>query len=264
MTATTPFGQQLRHWRKVRGLSQLELALRAEVSTRHLSFMETGRSRPTDEMVLRLAEALSLPLRERNVLLRVAGFAPHYRETQLSAPELAPFRSIVERMLAKHEPYPAFALDRWWDIVAANRTAQHLFQTIGATSTNAIEAFLGEGPVRHLLDNWSEVAWSTVARLRSEISTGGADDRLRQLLERAEALVKGVPAPTDAALTSAVLFTRLRLGERVLNLTGTVASFSTPRDLTLDELRIELIFPADAEADRFFQELGRESGVVLA
>ena len=257
MTVTSPFGQQLRHWRNVRSLSQLELALRAEVSTRHLSFMETGRSRPTDEMVLRLAEALSLPLRERNALLRVAGFAPHYRETQLSAPELAPFRSIVDRMLAKHEPYPAFALDRWWDIVAANHTAQHLFNALGATSPNAIEVFLGDGPVRQMLDNWSELAWSTVSRLRSEISTGGADERLVQLLQRAEGLVKGVPAPSDASLSSAVLCTRLRLGDRVLNLTGTVASFSTPRDLTLDELRIELIFPADAEAERFFEELAR-------
>jgi transcriptional regulator with XRE-family HTH domain len=257
MTATTPFGQQLRHWRNVRALSQLELALRAEVSTRHLSFMETGRSRPTDEMVLRLAEALSLPLRERNALLRVAGFAPHYRETQLSAPELTPFRSIVDRMLSKHEPYPAFVLDRWWDIVAANRTAQHLFEAIGAAAPNAIDAFLGDGPVRQALENWSELAWSTVARLRSEISTGGADDRLLKLLARAEALVKGVPAPSDATLTSAVLCTRLRLGERVLNLTSTVASFSTPRDVTLDELRIELIFPADAEAERFFEERAR-------
>lgn len=262
MTVTSPFGQQLRHWRNVRSLSQLELALRAEVSTRHLSFMETGRSRPTDEMVLRLAEALSLPLRERNALLRVAGFAPHYRETQLSAPELAPFRSIVDRMLAKHEPYPAFALDRWWDIVAANRTAEHLFKALGATSPNVIEVFLGDGPVRQMLDNWGELAWSTVSRLRSEISACGGDDRLVQLLQRAEALVKGVPVPTDAALSSAVLCTRLRLGERVLNLTGTVASFSTPRDLTLDELRIELIFPADAETERFFEELSQGSRAV--
>jgi transcriptional regulator with XRE-family HTH domain len=257
MTATTPFGQQLRHWRSVRSLSQLELALRAEVSVRHLSFMETGRSRPTDEMVLRLAEALSLPLRERNALLRVAGFAPRYRETHLTAPELAPARSIVDRMLAKHEPYPAFALDRYWDIVAANGTAQHLFRVLSATSHNAIEVFLGEGPVRQLLDNWSELAWATVSRLRNELGTGGADERQLLLLRRAEALVKGVSPPNDAALTSAVLCTRLRVGERVLNLTGTVASFSTPRDLTLEELRIELIFPADADAERFFEELAQ-------
>lgn len=255
MTATSPFGQQLRHWRSLRSLSQLELALRAEVSVRHLSFMETGRSRPTDEMVLRLAEALSLPLRERNALLRVAGFAPHYRETQLTAPELASARAIIDRMLTKHEPYPAFALDRWWDIVAANRTAQHLFKALGATSPSAVDLFLGEGPVRQMLDNWSEVAWVTVARLRHEVSAGGADERLLELLRRAEAFVKGVSPPSDAALASAVLCTRLRLGERVLNLTGTVASFSTPRDLTLEELRIELIFPADADTERFFEEL---------
>lgn len=256
MTAT-PFGQQLRHWRSVRSLSQLELALRADVSVRHLSFMETGRSRPTDDMVLRLAEALSLPLRERNALLRVAGFAPRYRETQLTAPELAPARAIVDRMLLKHEPYPAFALDRWWDIVAANRTARLLFEALSATSENAIEVFLGEGPVRHLLDNWSELAWATVSRLRHEVSSCGADARLLELLRRAEALVKGVTPPSDAALASAVLCTRLRLGERVLNLTGTVASFSTPRDLTLEELRVELIFPADADTERFFEELSQ-------
>jgi hypothetical protein len=108
-----------------------------------------------------------------------------------------------------------------------------------------------------MLENWSEVAWVTVSRLRNEVSSCGADERLLELLRRAEALVKGVPAPSDLALASAVLCTRLRLGERVLHLTGTVATFSTPRDLTLEELRIELIFPADAEAERFFEELGQ-------
>lgn len=255
MSVTTPFGEQLRHWRSVRSLSQLELALRAETSPRHLSFMETGRSRPTDEMVLRLAEALSLPLRERNALLRVAGFSPRFRETPLGAPELAPFRGIVDRMLSKHEPYPAFALDRWWDIVATNRAAERLLSALGASASNAIDAFLGEGPVRQKLDNWNEVAWTTVARLRTEISTSGADDRLRSLLQRAEALVKDVPPPTDAVLASPAVCSRLRVGDRMVHLTSTIASFSAARDLTLDELRIELIFPADADAEQFFEEL---------
>ncbi|MDF3067283.1 MAG: helix-turn-helix domain protein [Polyangiaceae bacterium] len=96
-------------------------------------------------------------------------------------------------MLTKHEPYPAFALDRWWDIVAANRTAEHLFQALSATSPNAVELFLGQGPVRQMLENWSEVAWVTVARLRNEVSSCGADERLLELLRHAEALVKGVP-----------------------------------------------------------------------
>jgi transcriptional regulator with XRE-family HTH domain len=253
----SPFGLQLRHWRRVRGWSQLDLALRAEISPRHLSFMETGRSRPTAGMVLRLAEALDVPLRERNELLNGAGLAPAYPERALNAEELAPFRAIVDRMLKQHEPYPAFAIDRWWDIVAANRPAQRLLPQAfaGDNRTNAIEVFLAPGMVRDIMENWQELAWTTVARLRREVAAAGSDRRLRALLDRAEALIADVHPPDMDGASTPVVASRLRLGDRLVHTVTTIASFSAARDVTLDELRIELVFPADDEADAFFRQV---------
>ena len=212
-------------------------------------------------MVLRLAEALDLPLRESNELLGAAGFASAFPERALNAEELAPFRAIVERMLRQHEPYPAFAMDRWWDIVAVNRQGQRRFpQVPGGGHTNAIEVFLGPGMFREIVENWQELAWITVARLRREVAAAGSDRRLRGLLDRAESLIAGVPAPESDAPSAPAVCSRLRIGERVVNTITTVASFSAARDLTLDELRIELVFPADEEADAFFRQMDAADG----
>lgn len=253
----SPFGLQLRHWRHVRGWSQFELSLQTEISPRHLSFMETGRSRPTVGMVLRLAEALDVPLRERNELLKGAGFAAAYPERALNAEELAPFRAIVERMLKQHEPYPAFAIDRWWDIVAANRPAQRLLPQVAGDDirANAIELFLAPGSVREMVENWQELAWATVGRLRREVAATGSDRRLRALLERAETLIADVHPPEADGGSPPVVSSRLRLGDRVVHTVTTVASFSAARDVTVDELRIELVFPADDDADAFFRQV---------
>src|SRR5436190_9321651 len=126
-TAADPFGMHLQHWRQHRRLSQLDLAQEAEISTRHLSFVETGRSQPSREMVLRLAERLEVPLRERNALLVAAGYAPMYRERSLDDPALAPAREAVGLILRSHEPHPALAVDRHWNLVAHNTVAGHLF-----------------------------------------------------------------------------------------------------------------------------------------
>ncbi|TPV96261.1 MAG: helix-turn-helix transcriptional regulator [Myxococcales bacterium FL481] len=248
----SPFGQQLKHWRRLRGMSQLDLAHRAEVSPRHVSFVETGRSRPSSDMVLRLADSLDVPLREQNDLLRAAGFGPAFAERELEASDMAGVRRIVRRMLLQHEPFPAFVIDRYWDIVDANAAARRMFPEAG-TSPNAIETFLGPGMYRQIVENWADVAWATFARLRREATTSGSDPRLAALLARAETLMADAPAPAKHVHADApAIATRLRAGDAVISTISTIASFSTARDVTLDELRIELVFPADEAAEAFF------------
>lgn len=252
----TPFSSRLRHWRRLRGFSQLELATRAEVSPRHISFMETGRSRPSSTMVLKLAETLDVPLRERNDLLRAAGFGPSFPSRDLSEPDLAPLRAIVDRMLRQHEPYPAFVIDRWWDVVAVNEPAERLFPEVtSGAQANAIETYLGPGIMRQVVENWAEVAWVTVHRLRHEAALAAEDERLQALLRRAEELIADVPPPAETDFDAPVVATKLRLGDQRVATISTITSFSGARDVTIDELRIELVFPADDAADAFFRAM---------
>ncbi len=251
--ATPPFGQQLKHFRRLRGMSQLDLAYAAGVSPRHISFIETGRSKPSEDMVLRVAESLGIPLREQNVLLRSAGYAPLFPARRLDEPALAPIRRIVDRMLEKHEPYPGFVIDRYWNLVQMNTPARKLFGAfMPSTKANAIELFLGPGPMRDVVENWAEIAWHTLYRLRREAADVGSDAQMVELLQRAEGYLAAVPMPEQLEPDAPGLTTRIVLGEQRLNTMSTVASFNVARDVTLDELRVELVFPADDSADAFF------------
>src|SRR5262245_13420592 len=191
----TAFGRHLRAWRRQRGVSQLELSLRAEVSQRHLSFIETGRSRPRAEVVHRIAQALDIPLRERNAMLAAAGLGPSYPELPLAAAPVAPFRDAIERLLRAHEPFPAIVIDRWWDVVAANRAATRMLPLPDEGTVNALDLFVGPGSLRDAIENFAEVGATFLHRLRREVADGGPDPRLEALLGRAEALMRDVPAP---------------------------------------------------------------------
>jgi len=180
MTAAQ-FGTHLKDWRRARRLSQLDLALMADVSARHVSFLETGRARPSRDMVLRLARTLEVPLKERNDLLSAAGFAPAYRARDLSDAELTPLRHAIEHLLAGHDPYPAYVLDRTWDLVDANVGARRLLGGLlpadapADARPNMVRLLLKPGPLRDAMVNWDEVARLTLLRLRREVRDTGGD-----------------------------------------------------------------------------------------
>ncbi len=247
----TAFGKQLRLWRSWARLSQLDLANRAGLSQRHLSFIETGRSRPGTDVVLRIATALDIPLRDRNRLLESAGLAPHYPEVGLTDSLSAPFLAAISRLLESHEPYPAFVLNRWWDVVDANAAARRLFPAATDGSVNAVEAFLAPGGMREIIDNFSEVAGMYLRRLQSEVAEA-SDERSLMLLARASELLADVDLGADTG-DRLVICPRLRLGDEVVSTATMVARFGATREVTLDELRVELIFPADAAARSFFE-----------
>lgn len=246
-----PFGDHLRQWRQRRRLSQLELAQHADISTRHLSFVETGRSSPSREMVLRLSERLDIPLRERNALLVAAGYAPMYRQHAFDDPALRPARQAVERVLKGHEPYPALALDRHWNLVAANATVPLLLARAAPAllqaPVNVLRLSLhpqGLAPQIANLVQWREHLFE---RLRQQIAATG-DVWLTGLLEELQAYP--APAQGDAPVLDGehpglVVPFRFRTPAGVLNFISTTTVFGSPVDVTLQELAVESFFPAD-------------------
>jgi transcriptional regulator with XRE-family HTH domain len=253
-----PLGALLRTWRRRRNYSQLALALAADVSQRHLSFVESGRTRPSRDMVLRLAAQLEVPLRERNRLLLAAGFAPVYPERPLDDPALGAARAAVERVLAAHEPYPALAVDRSWTLVAANRAVALL--TAGAAPAllappvNVLRLSLHPDGVAPRIVNYGEWRAHVLARLRREAAAAG-DDALAALADELGAYPPPRPAPRapsagrgagDADGAGVFVPLRLAAGDAVLSLLSTTTVFGTPADVTLAELALECFFPADA------------------
>lgn len=249
----SPFGVRLRQWRKTRHLSQLDLASRAGSTSRYVSFLETGRSRPSREMVLRLASVLEVSLRERNQLLQVAGFAPAYPHAAVGDPELEPFRRAIDRLLAAHEPFPALVLDAHSQVVATNRACAVLFGP-DLAGTNMIERYLTDASVRDGIVNWPEVAWAALARLRTQLHRAPLDDRLRALVDLAEAAVTDLPRPDSTDHDSLVVCPWFRVGDIVIRTVVLAARFDAASEVTLDELRIELVYPLDATAEQFFRQ----------
>lgn len=256
-------GALLRDWRAARRLSQLELALEAGTSARHLSYVETGKAQPSREMVTRLADTLGMPLRERNALLRAAGYASEYAESAIDGPELAQVSRAIELMLAHQDPYPAFALNRRWDVLAANRGAARVanFLCGGSVHTNMVRQFFDPNDMRAAVVNWEEVAGDLIRHLHDEIAAAPSDAKARALLD--EVLrYPGVPSRWRTRdVTSApppLLTVVFRKGERELRFFSTIATFGTPRDVTVDELRVECAFPADEATATLCQTLARE------
>jgi transcriptional regulator with XRE-family HTH domain len=244
-------GSLLRHWRTTRRLSQLALSLDADISSRHLSYVETGRSQPSREMVLRLADALEIPLRERNSLLVAAGYAPRYFETGLAAPEMAQMRRAIELILEHQEPYPAFVLDRHWEIRMSNQAAPRCTRFLlgtEPTESNMMRLVLQPNGLRPVMPNWEETAGDLIRDLHNQIAGSPSDERSRELL--AEVLAyPGVPkrwrTREIGAPTTPLLTTTFRKGDVELRFFSTFTTFGTPQDVTLEELRIECSFPAD-------------------
>jgi transcriptional regulator with XRE-family HTH domain len=244
------FGDHLRDWRQRRRLSQMDLALDAEISTRHLSFLETGRAQPSRDMVLRLAEQLETPLRERNVLLMAAGFAPVFVERALDDPALAPARKAIDLILKGHEPYPALVVDLRWNLVAANTAVAPLLTGVDpeltAAPANVMRIALHPNGLAPRIANFAEWRAHLIERLKSQVAITG-DAGLTDLL--AEVQSYPVPPAPDRRPEDfggiAVPF-QLMTETGVLSFYSTTTVFGAAVDITLSELSLETFFPADA------------------
>jgi transcriptional regulator with XRE-family HTH domain len=245
-------GHLLREWRARRNLSQFQLAAGSAVSARHLSFIETGRSQPSREMVLHLADRLEIPLRERNLLLLAFGYAPVFAERALDDAEMAPVREALERFLAAHEPYPAIVLDRHWNLVLANGALSFLIDEVAPEllepPANALRATLHARGMAPRIANFDEWSAHLVHRLNREIALT-RDPEMEALL--AEVLtypgVRGEAPAADAAAAGRIaLPLQFRVGDRLLSFFSTVTTFGTAADVTLAELSLEAFYPADS------------------
>jgi len=244
----SPVGTLMQHWRRERRMSQLGLATTAGVTQRHVSFVESGRSQPSRELVLQLARALDVPLRERNQLLLAAGYAPHYRETGLDAPALRDVHAALQRLLAQQEPYPAVVMDRHWDISDANEAASTLFTRLldapPPTPANVIRLMFG--PLRPHVANFDETGEALIARVHREAVGGIPDPRTSALLD--EILADAPPAwrtPDFARTASPVVPIHFVKDDLDVSFFSLVTTVGTPQDVTLQEIRVELFFPAE-------------------
>jgi transcriptional regulator with XRE-family HTH domain len=267
MTANRPAGELLRGWRQRRRLSQLDLALEADVSTRHVSFLETGRAQPSREMLLRLAERLEIPLRDRNTLLVAAGYAPVYPERSLDDPALRAAREAVDLVLAGHEPYPAIAVDRHWTLVAANRAVVSLIAGVGQEllqpPVNVLRLSLHPAGLAPRIANFAQWRSHILERLRRQVELS-ADPVLVALLDELGSYpggdtTNGSEPARDEDVSGVVLPLRLRTDWGLLAFFGTTTIFGTPVDVTLAELAIEAFFPADPQTAGILRSIAEET-----
>lgn len=256
LTTEAPFGSALKWWRTNRRYSQLQLSADAEVSSRHLSFLETGKAKPSREMVVHLATVLDLPLRDRNALLHAAGFAPVYAHTDFQSPEMESVREIVRMILDAHMPNPAMVIDRRGDVVDANTAAFALVSATVAPDSPALAPRLNthrlvmhpEG-IRARTTNWEDVATSLLQRLEREVAHRPADQDLKSVLDEMSAypgagqLAKSSQLPTGSDLL--LRFGVETFSGETLSFLTTISTVGAPYDVTLDELRLETLFPGD-------------------
>ena len=244
-------------------MSQLALAHEAEVSPRHVCFLETGRAKPSREMVLLLADALKVPLRERNALLLAAGFAPLFRESSLADPQLEPVRAAIDAILAQQEPFPAVVMNRRWDIILTNEAAHRFFGWLldggsDAAPANVLRMMFDPRWIRPYVANWDAVAETLLRRVHRESIGGILDDGVAEIVQEILGY-PGVPrrwrTPDLITPLVPVIPVRFVKNDRTFNFFSTVTVIGTAQDVTLQELRIECFFPADtatAEASRQF------------
>jgi transcriptional regulator with XRE-family HTH domain len=259
MTSEANFPSRLRHWRQRRGWSQLELAGRAGISQRHLSFLESARAAPSRDMVVRLAEALDLPLRQHNGMLVAAGFAPVWQERHLDAAEVAPIRDALDRILAQQEPFPAVVVDRRWKLLRANEAALRLVGFLvgplpAGAEINLADALVGPAVLRPYLVNWAEIVRYFIRSVEADAVADGTAETAA-LLERLLAYEGVAPLMKTPAGRSGglVLAMRFRKGGTALDLFTTIATLGTPQDVTVQELRIECFFPMDEATAAVFR-----------
>jgi len=240
----THYSDLLKQWRKQRRMSQLDLAVEAEVSARHISFLETGRSRPSHDMIVHLSEVLNVPMDARNQMMRATGFVPLYAATPLDDAAMAPIREAVSWTLDRHAPYPGLVLDRRWKIIQMNAPAAKLFAPLGLNEGGSLLDLVTNPMMPDIVENWPEVAHHTMLRLRAESAAAGGvpelETAIRSLSKHAQVM--------DEVPTGPAIPTVYRFGDQRLSLFGTIAQFSSVNDETLDDLKLELFFPTDRES----------------
>lgn len=257
------FGELMRFWRKSKGFSQLELACEANVSSKHISFLETERAKPSRQMVLLLADALDLPLRNRNELLKSADFAEHYERTPFESEQMDAVRQALELIINNHNPYPAIVLDWHWNIVMANQGYTNLVNLLKqykedfSNSNNIVELFLHENGFRPFVKNWEDIAGVTIQRLQKEHIENRS--RHKELLESIAA-DPGIPDQwrnvNFKSHPNPVIEVEMELEGQSLNLFTTLTSLGTPIDITAEELIIEQYYPSDDEGRELFERFG--------
>jgi transcriptional regulator with XRE-family HTH domain len=260
------FATALRYWRDKRGYTQLRLSIESGISQRHISFLESGRSQASREMVLKLGIVLDIPLRERNVMLLAAGYAPAYRERRLSDPELAAVKQALDFMLAQQAPYPALVVDRLWNLVMANAPAAMMMRwllempngaPLPSEGVNVLKLMLDPNGVRKHLQNWEDVCADLLHWIQREAMSDGLGSEAANLLGELAAL-PGISETTLLANLDAralpFLPMQIRKDGVALNLFTSIATMGTPHDVTVHELRIESFFPADEATARWFRE----------
>jgi transcriptional regulator with XRE-family HTH domain len=246
-------GDLLRYWRGVRGASQLALASEAMTTPRYVSFIETGRSQPSRQMVVRLARALDVPLRERNALLVAAGYAPLYTEAPLDGPELDRVGAALGALLDQHEPFPAVVMDRGWDVLRANAGAVRLFGSLLAPASlpapaNVLRLIIEPGPVRDAVANWDEVVPALLDRARREAVGGVLDPTTAALvagLRSRPDVARLLAAPGTSGPSAPVVDVAIHWGADLLRFFSLVTTVGTPVDVTAQELRLEVFVPSD-------------------
>lgn len=260
-------GAMLRDWRDAQRLSQIALATDAEISPRHLSFIETGKSKASRDVVDRIAAALGMPLRDHNLLLKAAGYAPAYRESRIDGPEMAQVKRAMDYILAQQEPYPAFVMNRHWDILGANAAAMRVnadvMQGRAPKHNNMLRQFFDPDDLRPAVGNWNEIALNLLRHLQDLVATSPGDDAARHLL--ADVLrYPGIPASWRRRVASAaptsMMTTVLRGSAGTFRFFSTITTFGTPWDVTVDDLHIESCFPVDAGTEALCRRLQAEQG----
>jgi transcriptional regulator with XRE-family HTH domain len=266
--AANAFGDLLRRWRAQRSLSQLALALDAQISQRHISFIESGRATPSRDMIARIGDAMDLPLRARNDLLLAAGFAPSYPERDLDDGEMRGVRQVLKQLLAHHEPYPAMVVDRSWNVVMKNDANRRIVAAclegrdpaavVPGEPVNFLRLMFAENGLRPRVRNWSEAAPALLSRVRREARAqpGSPSDALYRELAPAVRSLGNIGRNRDALTPTIPLELEVRPGV-VLRVTNTLTTFGTPQDVGVQELRIEMSFPLDDASDQLLREWAR-------
>ena len=273
-SASNQLGNLLRHWRDVRGRNQLALSIETGVSQRHISFIESGRSTPSRQTLLEIAQVLEVPLRERNTLLLSAGYAPVYSEEAWNSAQMRTVTKALERILRQHEPFPAIVLDRYWNVLMTNESAPRFFNCFFDMSRlksqrNMLHVIFDPEGMRPFVEDWDKVSKSLIQRVRSEATGHVVDEKTEQLLAALLAYPGGrtgnqIPSqsrpshvgqdfernsPTGASILPIIPLS-FRKNEKVLNYFSMVTTVGTPQTVAAQELRIETVFPADEETER--------------
>ena len=262
-------GQALQHWRKQRRYSQLQLAIELDISSKHISFIETSRSQPSKAMILKIGLFLSLSKREINRLLVIGGYAPAYSELSLEHKNLKPVTDAIASIIENHLPYPALVLNADWDITGLNDSAKSLMIDIGfANQTNLIEAMINDKPTttnKPKIVNWLEASTLVLMRIREELSLLGTSNHLHKLEDELRQCLESSASQLDSKMIDsintkqAVLTTQLQVGDRVLSFFSIIAQLGAVQEVTLSEYKVELMFPSDDVTRHYYDLLNKKS-----